>query len=417
MGTTRRIPQIRKKGATGGFFVRWGGKDRYLSTDFATAERLYLDPESTHPASLVNYRRWLATRQAPADPRARSGPDEPAAPVTVADLAARMLEEYDAQRRRADPAGYFRRHLVRWLNAAGHVPLREITRVDTRRSYLPPAIALARALADDMRALNLSPKTINHDLTAIKRLFAWGAERGLVPELPWRALRKLPTRRGEPVVWTPAAIRAQIDRALALGGDASRVGPWLAVNYLTACRPSEVVTLVNLVCGWPDTTPGAAPGSIRRRRSAPRGPGVPGLGRLVALGADGQAVPAAAQPTDPVLAELRVHKNDWRDDSGESEPLTRRLIVTPQARRWLEVCRPAWATLDGYSSAARDAGLELRPSHCRDSAASHLRHAGADLADTALVLGHAHRGEWPSYAQVPWRALAARVAGLEIGDP
>lgn len=405
-----RLPQIRQK-ANGAYFVRWGGKDRYLSADQATAEHLYLDPDSTHAASLANYRLW---RDRPKDHvidlmnkasgDARGHQAEQSRPTTIADLARLMLESYDGQERRGDPGGYFRRHLTRFLNLHGTAPLRDVCRIDTRRSFIPPVIAYARALADDLALVPLANKTINHDLTAIKRLFAWGAERGHVPDLAWRGLKRLPTRRGKPIVRTARQLRRDIDAAMAHPDPAiARVGPWLAVNYLTACRPSEVVTLVQMACGWPDA---------RSRRLPERGPGRPELGHILPL------LNAEREVIDPSgMVELLVHKNDWRDDSGSRDPITRLLILTPEARAWLGLCRPAWRSLDGYSGAARAAGIGLRPSHCRDSAASHLLATGAGVEDISLILGHAPRGEWPSYGRVAWHALAARAAGLSIGGP
>lgn len=339
-----RQPKIRQK-TSGGWYIRWGGRDRYLSMDRNKAERLLLDPDC--PNSLVAWRRWRDQRETARSARSSR---------RVAEIAELMLENYRTAGR---DDGYLRRHLRRFLNLWGTTPIAEICSPDLARGvYQPPIVGILTDLQDDLKRMGLASKTINHDVGAVKTMFRWAARKGYAPSVPFDLVRTLPTSPGDPVELEPRAIRLLV-RAV------ERVEPELArhwsINYLTMCRPSETIRIVAVAAGLRD-----------------------GLAPADAGGAWSPIVRDGTRVAGGRLLELFEHKTAHHAQR-------RRVIVTDECRRHIESARPRWSRLDSYSAFSRRHGVA--PSWLRDSAANHLRSGGVAEADVDLLLGHARDAE------------------------
>lgn len=356
----RPLPKLRQK-RNGAYFVRLHGHDHYLSVDHDVAQRKYRELLAAHLQSPV--------------PRLRSR--------TVLHLAREMLEEYQSLGRGA--AGrYFRVQLTRWLNVHGGADAIELASSDPRRGrFVPPLIPMLIAFRSDLSQphLGLARRTVNHDLVAVKRLFNWAAERGYVPAVNWRGVKRLPVARSQPEDLPEDVIRAMLaccaGRACPLDPPPRRphpaLEPWLALQYLACLRTSEVVRLVH--------------GRGRFR------PVIDESGRVL-------------HPRG--LFELTDHKNSWR---GTEEG--RFVVLTEAALRWLACARPVWGSPGAYQAAVLRA-CPWPPRVLRDSAASHLRARGVALEGVQTLLGHNIRGEWPSYARTPWPALRTSAARLSL---
>jgi site-specific recombinase XerD len=341
-------PPTLRRHATGVFFVRWGGRDHYFSVDEDRSRADFLSPASTHPGAMVAWMTW----------RARASAEKPARldnRLTVMELGERFLSHYEGDNRHAT-AAYFRGHLRRFLNVFGRFFTTEIDE---------EALTAHRA---DLLQTDLSPKTICHDLIAIKTMWRWGARLRLCPPLELSVLKPPRTRRGEPQVKSREAI---VDFLCGLRGSKhAHLVPLLSLSYLCLLRPSEVVRM-----------------SCRR-------------GRFVPIHADehGPVIPRG-------LYQLDDSKSEWRT----GQP--RHVVMTDEAVLWFDALprQHHYSRLDSFSAGVvRAAGGPGRGwSACvfRDSAASHLLALGVPVADVSLLLGHVPSGEWRSYGRPGWRLL------------
>ena len=242
-----REPTIRQKN-NGAYFVRWGGKDHYLSMDRTTAQRLFYSPSSTHPGRRS---AWLDAKQHLGPKPLRNRRGEHGKPLLLVQAAKRFLESYDDEGR-AGPFNYFRYQLSRFMVIHGEADLITLTTVDPDRGiYVPPIVPLLDAFKKDLRLTRsepgadgqstLSPRTINHDITAVKRLFNWAHEHGLCPAVHWRGVKKLPVRRSLPEDRPFTELMRVMEK---LHKVEPLLLPYVALNYLAVARPSEVVSLI-----------------------------------------------------------------------------------------------------------------------------------------------------------------------------
>lgn len=358
------------KHATGQHRARWGGRDYYFPPDAAEARRLFLDPDSDHPGSLARWSEWRSHRDADRPLRSTST-------MTVAELAKLFLTSY-FNAERLDTEAYFRRHLRRFLQRFGRYRVSDIT---------PPGIA---AFVADLKTLKLGGKTIRHDVTAVKRMFAWASmpTRALCPALNLKGLELPRVRRGVPEPMEVREIKRAIARARAVYPE---LEPWLRLNYLAGLRPSEVCRLAY----GQGTVADIPPEQLGKRR-------------LKAI-KEGQAL-------------LREHKMDRNSEHARIIPLSaealsalRELKPLPVERRRRSLRPPRvqdW--LNRYGVLCRRAGVAGIAHRLRDSAATHLLALGVAQADVDQVLGHAPTTQLANYGRTGPRLLRQIVARLTL---
>ena len=210
--------------------MRFGGRDHSLTGDERVARQRYAE----------KLKDWAAWR---ADVEAESNTRKTRSQLTVAELAERMFDAYTAEGRR-DTARWFAKHLVRWLNIHGAARVLDLSTADVARGvFAAPVVPLLNAYLADLGTLDtpLSPRTLRHDVTSIKRLFNFAAEQGLCPPVQWRGVRRVRVLRSEPEDLPPEGVRELI--AIAAKNDPGLVS-WLRLNYLALLRPIEVVRTV-----------------------------------------------------------------------------------------------------------------------------------------------------------------------------
>ena len=380
----------------GAWFVHWGGKDHYLSKNRDQAELFWFDPSSRHPGSRLAWLRWRTARQ-----HALEATDlATATSRLVIDVAAELLDHY-AQAGRANALAYFRTHLARFTTIHGEARLLDLAAPAPERGvFRPPVVPLLEVHKAEY-GRDLAARTINHDLTAIKRLFNFAADRGYCPVVNWRPVRRLPVPPPDPEELAPRVLfrlMRIIHRREPL------LLPYLALNYLCLARPSEVV---ELVCSVHPPERTELPRGHHRRRPARERDAAERGRYMPVIDEQGRVVHPRG------LFALRRHKHSWRP--GETAgPAPRLLVLTDQALAWLDLAVPVWSTLDSYSSACARACSGFGPRMLRDSAASHLRARGVGLEGVQTLLGHVIKGEWPSYARTPWPSLRASASQISL---
>lgn len=326
-------PKLRKH-VRSGYIVKWAGRTRYLGHDPKKAQAAYLQ-------ELQAWADWREARETRKLPPLRNT-------AKVVDVAAQFLDYKETERGR-DTRRYYAKHLKRFLALWGGAMIEQVKPVHIQM------------LKQDMIDYGFSPKTINHDLTAIKTFLRWAMQLELAPVIRLDGIRSQPL---------PPHADKSLDvkslRALVNSLDADREKPWCAINYLAAMRPSEVVRVVHGQGDWVET----------------------GVFRLSKSKTD-----RFRQP--------------------------RYVLFSSEAIEHLAKCRRLWSRLDSYSQAVR-AACGVGPSRFRHSAAKHLHHLhGVNRQDVDLLLGHKLPSVSATYAPIhfePLRNLAALLTLQSVGE-
>jgi len=312
--------------------VRWGGKDRYLGQDWEKANAKYL----TDPVNgLSAWSAWRAARNTQ-----RLPPMRPM--LTMADILERFLE-FKRLEGGADVENFYAKHLKRFAHAYGQA-----------RGDLIRAKHL-QALKEDMLRHGYAPRTVNHDLQAVKTLLRWGAGMEYAPLMDLRIVRGVPLPEPPDRSLPVAKVRRMVATA------PETLAPWLAINYLCLMRPSEVVRVVQQEGEWESDGIYKIRSKVGRRTRQPR-----------------------------------------------------RVVFSRLALKWLGQCEPRWTRLDSYSQAVRDFFGPGGPHPLRHSGATHLIRAGVDRATVDLLLGHLPPRVSLTYAQIRWSSLRRTAARLSV---
>lgn len=315
----------------GRFVTKWGGKRHYFGRDPDEAVSRYAE-------SIKVWRRWRTDR-------AKAMAVLPTERISVIRLAEKFIDSKEAggDRQALDVGSYYRKHLKRFLHFYGDSYADEI-----RVRHL-------QSLKQDMQASGYANKTFNHDLTAVKGVLQFGMDLEFIPPFNLRGCKSLPTGPVQHKALPVAEVRKLIRQAPA------KIAAWLAVNYLTVARPSEVVRVVH------------------------------GQGQWAEKG----------------IFQLDRGKTDLR------ARLKRHLVFSPEALGWIAKCRPVWSRLDTYSAAVRGA-CGVGPGIMRHSAATHLLRLGVARDDVDCIRGHYPSRVSLIYAQIPWQPLRRKAARLKL---
>ncbi|MEN0021505.1 MAG: hypothetical protein AAF747_11560 [Planctomycetota bacterium] len=356
MGTSQP-PRLRRH-HRGQFFVEYAGRRHYLGPYEAEARRKYV-------TKLREWSAWKATRD---------GIELPAsAERLLVDVVSEFLASYEDPTTRA----YWQKHLRRFTALHGGSEFGPLTEPGggRGRGYGVPMTRLVQAMADDLRG-TLAPSTIRHDVGAVKRLCSWASARGYGLAVDFRAVETDPVPRSRPTTMRRGAVQRLIT-------DAMRHDPgiahYIAINYLCCVRPSEVVRLISAVHEL-DVTPDS--GTWLGARCRMTGKRVTGD-----------------------VYQLDHHKTAHRGGM-------RLIVVTPEARVWLDRAQLYWKRLDGYSAAARAVPTAKwpGPKSLERSAVSHLEARGATWEMCQRALGHALPGATPRYVAGDYVALSSIMA-------
>lgn len=352
-----RRPNLRLH-ASGLWTVRWAGRDYYFSRDEKASQRAFLDPKGQHPGALVHWLSWREHRSI-------------ARPITTPRRVAELVKEFLAayfMDGRPETEKYYRHHLRRFTAVFGKFHVEQIT---------PQAID---AFKRDLVTLHtLGPRTIRHDLNAIKTLWRWGYTAGMCQPLMLDTIKPPRVPRSHPEDLPHDQIKlmlANLPRAYRF------LEPHLAINYLCLLRPSEVMRIALGQGRIADIPPQHGQPAIRRG--------------LIILPEHKTAITTDADR----LVLLSVEASKWLPHIKPFPVATRRkdpnsLTIREHQNRYAKLCR--------------DAGVPGLPHKLRDSAASHLRALGEPAEAVDLLLGHEPTGVLRSYGR-PALAILHRSA-------
>ncbi len=325
----QRTPTF-KMHPTGQWFCKWGGKFHYLGVDREAAHEKYL-------VSLIEWASWRSRRNKQRLP-----------PMSTAPVVVDLIEQFlawkatDSQELRR----YYAKHLNRFLRTFADIPADAI-----RVKHVTEMVQV-------MREAGYAPKTINHDIVAVKAVFAWGADQELIPPVVLRGCKTLPL--GPPPA-KAMSIEA-VHKMMAKARD-NNMRDWLAINYLCLMRPTEVIRVVHRQGDW-------------------------------------------------------VEDGVFRLDRGKIDKkarMARHVVFSDEALTRLDACRPVWSRLDSYSNAVRSSCGAGGPHPLRHSGATHLAQLGVDRADIDLLLGHAPPRVSLTYAPIVWQPLRRTLARISLG--
>ncbi len=322
-----RTPQLRRH-KTGVWFCRWGGRDHYFTKSKRDSQARYLE-------SLKLWAEWRGERNTKRLPLITQS----IAVVDVADLflQAKALERGEATRE------YYRKHIKRFLLAYGPVRCDMI-----KAQHL-------QGLKEDMLRHGFAPKTVNHDLGAVKTMLRWAMDFDYMPIVRLEGVKKIP-------LGPPKVKAVPIEEIKNMAEQAPEtMAPWLALNYLCLMRPSEVIRVARKEGEWIE---------------------------------DG-------------IYEIE-------NKVGRRTGMHRQVVFSDEALEWFALIEPRWSRLDSYSQAVRDFFGSGGPGRLRHSAATHLHRVGVARGDVDILLGHLPGRVSLTYAPIAWQPLRALAARLTL---
>ena len=396
------LKHAHRAGGSGFFYTRWGGRMHTFGSDEDEARRQFLGPDSVHPGSLRAWQQFIALRagQAPLAPQSQRGPR------TVIELAELFFSTYE-QENRDRTAAYFRGALRRFLQSFGAMPTTvidlaalEAFRLDLMQIEIParrryragdPIVHSKKAKRAENKLKRLDPKTISHELKAIKTFWRWACRFHSDRCRPIELSAIKTPRQSEPrsQAISLEAVRGMINKAAEAHPE---LRSWLSVAYLCLLRPSEVLRLA------------ANQGHFEPLYLPTSAEPLPGAG-TTSVAEDGLYV-----------MESKV---------GHLTGSKRYVVVTDEAREWIRQMQrhsviqagprrgqlgPRWVRLDNFSEAVRGV-CGHGPSVLRDSAATHLMARGVARGVVDELLGHVPSAVSRSYIQTTWHTHRA-AAGL-----
>lgn len=212
------------------------------------------------------------------------------------------------------------------------------------------------SMAKALLAQSYAPKTINHAISITKRSLKHCMASELIPERSLQHARALPLEPVKDESRTIADVRRAIVREASKG-----LQPWMAINYLTACRPSEVIRIIRQEGEW----------------------------------------------IHPRVLRLSVSKTDLQ------ATVHRHILFSLEALWWLNEADPdQYAHATSYMRTARDymGGKVLRK-----SAATHLMaQYKVSFGDTQIILGHYPPRTQVTYVLPFWVGLLSFVSRLSV---
>ena len=324
----RNTPSFRQH-SSGVWFTKWGGKPRYFTLNREESYEKYLQ-------SLQEWARWRQHRDNQRLPAIEKT-------HTIESIYQKFLATRKAEGG-IERQQFYEKHLKRFI-AAYH----DLYANDFRPMML-------QRLKDGMLAKQFAPRTINHDIQAVRTMLQWAMDVELIEPVNVRGVKKLPLGPIPDKSWSASKVRHFI-----LGCPKPNMRAWLAMCYLCGLRPKEGVRIMR------------------------------GQGRGVQRG-------VMVIPNKATRSRIERH-----------------VLFSAEAFHWWRLAKPQWSRLDSFSQAVRDE-LECGPHQLRHSAGTNLIQRGVAREDADSILGHYPRAVSLTYMPMQWRRLRYLAARLTLRD-
>ena len=340
-----RVPKLRQH-RSGHYFVHYAGKDHYLGLDKREAEAKYHE-------HLRDWSDWWKEKRAVREKGRGRGR------VLVGEVAKAFLESKQKELTK-DGVYHYEKSLAHFLDIYSKQDVNWI-----RPKHLNSA-------KSDMLYKGRAPRTINHMLNSVRTLMRWAGAMDYVSipidfsVIPNVALGPVAHNHASPEV-----IRSAIAKA------PGQLQAIMAVQYLSLCRPSEILRLVNEEGNFSETGVFVASrGKMDRRVAMPR-----------------------------------------------------TILLSDEALAWLKCTTPRhYVLLSSYSAAMRgkkhgkyreseEGPFPPGPKVLQKSAAQHLVMKGVPVADIELLLGHYIKRMDFTYFTRHWQRLREQASLLTLGIP
>ena len=158
-------PPMFRKHASGNYFCRWGGKDHYFGKG----------KDDAHDQYLKSLEDWAVWR------RGRDGRRLP--PMSKSFTVAKLVEMFVAQKDvegGVDLARHYAKHLKRFNNYFGEA------RGDMVRA------SHVQSVKEEMIRGGYKPRTVNHDIVAIKAVMSWASQFEYIPMVSLKGVKTMP---------------------------------------------------------------------------------------------------------------------------------------------------------------------------------------------------------------------------------
>lgn len=320
-----RQPQLSWHAASGQWFCKWNGQWHYFGADKAIADVLYAE-------SMVERAKWRLSVTRAAGPRRRGRR------ISVWELYDRFIHAKQAEHRPVT-VQFYRGSLRRFVALHKLAPAAAINAMDIQ------------AFKEELLRLAFARKTVNHEVACIKTMIQWGIDLDLLPPVNLHGVRLLKLDPPPAKGYTLAEMR---QRFLDLP---TRYKPLWAVNWLTACRPSELVRVINGQGDWP---------------------------------------------------------RPWLFRPHEKKTAGRHIVFSKLALIWLRRCAPIVSRPDTYSLGVRRHCAPGGPHPLRHGAASHLAQLGVDRREIDFLLGHLPPRVSQTYVPADYSALLPTASRLTM---
>lgn len=225
-----RKPKLTKHKPSGCYRIKYRGKTFSLGSDAETARKRYAD-------HVRQWAQWIADKEAVRAARRRRRQ------MQVADLFESFITD-KATECSDYTLSYYRTNLARFVTGfharfVDSIEPWEIQKFKTR--LMKTGWERTDGKGRIVKSGPYSPKSIGHQIDAIRALFRYGSDMGFCPELNLRGVKKppVPPPDAKPKAYTMRQVMAMVSDA------PDYLKPWIVLQFNTACRPSEVVHMAH----------------------------------------------------------------------------------------------------------------------------------------------------------------------------
>lgn len=204
------------------YYVKWGGKRRWLGTNKTVARERYA-------AEIAAWGRWVGQREAE---KLATSQRRSRRLSSITDLYEEFIETKRLEGTSDYTLVFYRHTLSAFLSFWG--------------AYPPDGFRVQNLLGWKKKLLlmGLAPRTVKHQLDCIRGLFQFGADMEFCEPKNLRRCKAPALPEPHNKAWSVQELRHIIEIV------PDRVRPWVIAQYACAMRPSEIIRVVHRRGSW-----------------------------------------------------------------------------------------------------------------------------------------------------------------------